>query len=43
MILEVSWDGLWTLSFGLSEFHGHDSWLMFEVALSVIWYLKSLW
>ena len=22
MILEVSWDGLWTLSFGLSQFHG---------------------
>jgi hypothetical protein len=23
MILEVCWDGLWTLSFGLSQFHGH--------------------
>ena len=34
MILEVSWDGLWTLSFGLSQFHGHSSWLMCEVALS---------
>ena len=33
MILEVSWDGLWTLSFGLSQFHGHGSWLMCEVAL----------
>ena len=22
MILEVSWDGIWTLSFGLSHFHG---------------------
>ena len=34
MILEVSWDGLWTLSFGLSKFHGHGSWLVCEVALS---------
>ena len=34
MILEVSWDGLWTLSFGLSQFHGHGSWLMCEVILS---------
>ena len=33
MILEVPWDGLWTLSFGLSQFHGHGSWLMSEVAL----------
>ena len=30
MILEVAWDGLWTLSFGLSQFHGHDSWLVRE-------------
>jgi hypothetical protein len=35
MILEVPWDGLWTLSFGLSQFHGHGSWLVCEVALSV--------
>ena len=36
--LEVCWDGLWTLSFGLSQFHGHGSWLMCEVALSdVMW------
>ena len=50
MILEVSWDGLWTLSFGLSQFHGHGSWLMCEVALtypkptsfnSYIWALNS--
>ena len=35
MILKVSWDGPWTLlSFGLSQFHGHDSWLECEVALS---------
>ena len=33
VILGVSWDGLWTLSFGLSRFHGHDSWLVCEVAL----------
>jgi hypothetical protein len=32
-ILEVCWDGLWTLSFGLSQFHGHGSWLVCEVAL----------
>ena len=36
MILEVSWDGLWTLCFGLSQFHGHGSWLVCEVALSVV-------
>ena len=35
MILEVSWDGLWTLSFGLSQFHGHGSWLICEVALTL--------
>ena len=29
-----SWDGHWTLSFGLSQFHGCDSWLMWEVALT---------
>ena len=34
MILEVSWDNLWTLSFGLSHLHGHGSWLLCEVALS---------
>ena len=34
MILEVCWDGLWTLSFGLSQFHGRGSWLVCEVALS---------
>jgi hypothetical protein len=29
MILEVCWDDiLWTLSFGLSQFHGHGSWLL---------------
>ena len=35
MILEVSWDNLRTLSFGLFQFHGHGSWLACEVALSV--------
>ena len=34
MILEVSWDGLWRLSFGLPQFHGHGSWLVCEVALA---------
>jgi len=33
MILEVCWDGIWTLSFGLSQFHGHCFWLVCEVAL----------
>ena len=34
MIWEVCcWDGLWTLCFGLSQFHGHGSWLVCEVAL----------
>ena len=34
MLLEVCWDNLRTLSFGLSQFHGHGTWLMCEVALS---------
>ena len=33
MGLEVFWDGLWTLSFGLSQLHGHGSWLVCEVAV----------
>ena len=33
MILEVCWDGLLTRSFGLSQFHGHGSWLVCEEAL----------
>jgi hypothetical protein len=37
MILRVSWDGLGTLSFELSQFHGHGSWLMCEVSLRVGW------
>ena len=32
-ILEVSWDGLCTFSFGLSQFHGHNSWLVCEVTI----------
>ena len=42
MILEVIWDGLGTLSFGLSQFHGHGSWLVCEVALigCASWYCK---
>ena len=36
MILGVCWDGLWTLSFGLSQLHGHGSWLVCEVALTPI-------
>ena len=35
MMLEVCWNGLWTLSFGLSQFHGHGSWLVCEVALII--------
>jgi hypothetical protein len=27
----------WTLSFGLSDFHGHSSWLMCEVVLG--WFI----
>ena len=34
--LEVSRDGLCTLSFGLSQFHGHGSWLVCDVALRLI-------
>ena len=34
VILEVSLDGLWTLSFGLSQCHCHGSWRVCEVALS---------
>ena len=29
-------DGLWTLSFGLSEFHGHGPWLVCEVAVNTV-------
>ena len=40
MIVEVCWDGLWTLSFGLSQCHGHGSWLVCEVALRT-WNLRT--
>ena len=30
MVLEVRWDGLGNFSFGLSQFHGHGSWLVCE-------------
>ena len=33
MILEVCWDGLWTLCLGLPQSHGHGSWLVCEVTL----------
>jgi hypothetical protein len=33
MILEVHWNGLCTLSFGLAQFHYHGSWLVCEVTL----------
>ena len=33
-MLEVIWDGLWTLSSGLSQLHGHGSCLVCEVALT---------
>ena len=45
MILEVYWDGLGTLSFGLSQSHGHGSWLVCEVALnllSLVWTTPSM-
>ena len=31
------WDGLWTLSFGLSQSYGHGFWLVCEVALCISW------
>ena len=34
MPMEVRWDGVGTLSFGLSRFHGHGSWFECEVALA---------
>jgi hypothetical protein len=43
MILEVSWDGLWTLSFGLSQFHGHGSWHINEVALRLRAHQLQIW
>jgi hypothetical protein len=36
MILKVCWDGLQTLSYGLSQFHGHGSWLVCEVVMCLL-------
>jgi hypothetical protein len=36
MILEMCWGRLWTLSFGLSQFDGHNSWLVYEVDLDTL-------
>jgi hypothetical protein len=30
------WDGLWTFSFGVSQFHGHGSWLLCEVVPNIV-------
>ena len=38
MILEVSWDGLWTLSIGLSQIHGHG---LTALGLCVKWPLLN--
>ena len=49
IFLEVSWDGLWTLSFGFSQFYGQNSWLVCEVDIgyqvqkSMIWYVIINW
>ena len=40
--MEVCWDGLWTLSFGLSQSHGHGPWLVCEVALSIVMLIRWL-
>ena len=40
--LEVSWDSLWTLSFGLPQLTGYSSWLMCEVALTDLEVTKSV-
>jgi len=42
MMLEVCWDSLWTLSLGLSQFHGHSSWLVCKLALSSHLLLEQL-
>jgi hypothetical protein len=43
MILEMSWDGLWTLSFGLSQFPGHGPWLVCEVGPQSANGVKCVW
>jgi hypothetical protein len=42
MILEVCWDNLWALSFGLPQFHGHSSRLVGVVALNHMQQLVKL-
>ena len=39
VILEVCWDGLWTLSFG--SHNGHSTWLVCEVALTYMLWEES--
>ena len=41
MILEASWDGLGHFLFGLSQFHGHGSWLVCEVALNQAYHMHK--
>ena len=41
--LEMYWDGPWTHLFGLSQFLGHGSWLMWEVALKSGFELRTMW
>jgi hypothetical protein len=41
MMLEVHWGNLWTLSFGLSQLHGHGSRLVREVALRAALHLEA--
>ena len=36
MILEVSWDGLWILSFGFSQSHGHGFWLVCDMVITFV-------
>jgi hypothetical protein len=33
---DVFWDIVWTLFHGLSQFHGHGSWLVCEMALILL-------
>ena len=46
IVVEVRWGDLWALSFGLSQFHGHGSWLLLQVALTILehnWILPRIW
>ena len=42
MILEVCWDGPWTLYFGLSQFPDHGFWLVCEVTVNFFGHVKEL-